>query len=217
MPEALLAEPDGPWELRRTSIKPWPCCRHTHPTIDAGIELHAEIAGRRIAEVEVATYRAALDLCDRPMPDDGYGAKFSLQHTVAAALADGKVDQAAFSKEARSRLADTRAKVRVSVSPEVDRAYPEAWGAAVSVRTADGHLLHARRVHCKGDPENPVSEADLIAKAHDLLASGGLGRAAADRLIDAVLGLTGDTRVRDLALFSGPGRMVPAGLTALRA
>ena len=50
----------------------------------------------------------ALDRCDRPRPEDAYSAKFSLQHCVAAALADGRVDQASFGEASRRRLARGR-------------------------------------------------------------------------------------------------------------
>ena len=38
-PEALLADPESKWQIHQTSIKPWPCCRHTHPAIDAALEI----------------------------------------------------------------------------------------------------------------------------------------------------------------------------------
>ncbi len=44
-PDAVTRDPNAPWQLRATSIKPWPCCRHTHPAIDAAIELHGRLGG----------------------------------------------------------------------------------------------------------------------------------------------------------------------------
>src|SRR5262249_53218619 len=95
-PEAVLAEPEAPWQLTLSSIKPWPCCRHTHPTIDAAIALHNQLGGRKIARVEVATYRAALDVCDRPAPQDPYSAKFSPQQCGGMPLRAGRLAQAGF-------------------------------------------------------------------------------------------------------------------------
>ena len=45
IPDNILKEPDGPWQLPLTSIKPWPSCRHTHPVIDCALELHKQIDG----------------------------------------------------------------------------------------------------------------------------------------------------------------------------
>ena len=207
VPEAVLAAPEAPWELTRTSIKPWPCCRHTHPAIDAALELHRVLSGAAIGKVTVGVYKAALDLCDRPLPHDPYSAKFSLQHCVAMALADGAVVQSSFDAEARGRIAAGRAGVELVLSPELDAAYPKAWGAEVTVEAADGRTFTAVRREAKGDPENPVTAEELTTKARGLLGSGGMGEAEAQRLIETVLGLPDDRPVRALRLFERDGAL----------
>ena len=85
IPDNILKEPDGPWQLPLTSIKPWPSCRHTHPVIDCALELHKQIDGETISKIEIDTYQAALDVCNRPEPENEYQAKFSLYHCVSIA------------------------------------------------------------------------------------------------------------------------------------
>jgi 2-methylcitrate dehydratase PrpD len=200
-PDAVTADPARPWELTRTSIKPWPCCRHTHPAIDAALELHEKLAGAVPSKITVGAYRAALDVCDRPLPEDPYSAKFSLQHCAAIALTEGKVDQQSFDKVARSRIAGERSKVSLHVDAGVDAAYPNAWGAAIAVETADGQTLSAVRKDAKGDPENPVDATELASKARGLLTSGGMAEIDADRFIETVHSLIEDRPVRVLNLF----------------
>jgi 2-methylcitrate dehydratase PrpD len=207
VPEAILAGPERPWELTRTSIKPWPCCRHTHPAIDAALELHRVLAGAAVRKVTVKAYKAALDVCDRPLPRDFYSAKFSLQHCVAMALAEGAVVQASFDAEARGRIAADRAQVELVLSPELDAAYPKAWGAEVTVEAADGHTFTAVRRQARGDPENPVTAEELTIKARGLLSAGGMTEAEVQRFINAVLSLPEDRPVRDLGLFERDGIM----------
>jgi 2-methylcitrate dehydratase PrpD len=214
MPEAVVAHPDAPWELTRTSIKPWPCCRHTHPAIDAAIALNRTLAGASVKRVRVGAYRAALDVCDRPHPEDPYSAKFSLQHTVAIALADGRIDQASFDAPARQRIALERAKIEVALSPAIDAAYPRSWGVEIELLTADGRQLTACRQDAKGDPENPVSAHELKLKAAMLLGEGGLAPHDADRLVAAILGLVDDRPVRVLGLL---GLLGPAAAPEPRA
>lgn len=188
-PSRVLASPDAPWQLRLTSIKPWPSCRHTHPSIDAARELRQALDGETIRAVTVRTYRASLDVCDRPVPRTAYEAKFSLQHNVAAALALPAVDFDAFEASARKTLAGMRERISVSAEPEWTDAYPVAWGAVVEVQTESGRTVRALRHHAKGDPEAPLSDDEMIAKAHMLLAHGGLDRAEADRFVAAVLAM----------------------------
>lgn len=195
-PERLLADPDAPWQLRLTSIKPWPSCRHTHPAIDAGLSLSAKIGNRKIERIRVATYQAALDVCDRVAPRSEYEAKFSLQHTAAAALTDGRIDFASFDPAARERLADTAARVEIAATAPYVQRYPTAWGAEVAVHLEDGSELSASREHAYGDPENPLDESAMRAKATMLLDYGGV--AAPAKFIDAVLALAEDGALPDL-------------------
>ena len=210
VPGAVTDHPSRAWELRRTSIKPWPCCRHTHPAIDAALELHAKLGNAIPSKITVGAYRAALDVCDRPLPEDPYSAKFSLQHCVAIALVEGRVDQKSFDGAARARIANDRARVSLDIDAGIDAAYPNNWGAAVTVETADGQHLSAVRSAARGDVENPVNATELTSKAHDLLIGGGMAEADATRFIEAVNALVEDRPVRALDLFPATRASRPA-------
>jgi len=188
-PAAVLGDPDAPWQLLGSSIKPWPSCRHTHPAIDAALELARLGAFDDIAKIRVETYAAAIDVCDRARPQSVYEAKFSLQHCVAAALS-GAVDFAAFEAPARARLAAAASRVTLERSEAYTGAYPRSWGSAVSVSLGDGRTLRRERTHAKGDPEAPLSRDEMIAKATMLLTHGGV--AAPGELIESVLALADD-------------------------
>ena len=201
-PELVLADPDALWQLRRTSIKPWPSCRHTHPAIDAAEELRAALGKfdeADIHEVEVGTYQAALDVCNRPVANSEYEAKFSLQHTVAAALLFPRVDFAAFGEESRARAASLALRVKPMTEDPYASAYPVNWGARVRVILKDGSEFETRRENAKGDPESPLSKDDMVAKAEMLLAHGGVRNPKA--VIDGVLGLASEGGLPDLSLL----------------
>ena len=195
-PDAVTRDPDGPWQLLRTSVKPWPSCRHTHPVIDAAQELRQHIVAGTIEQVEVETYPAALEVCDRPQPQSDYEAKFSLQHCVVAALARENVDFAVFAEPERKALADLRKRVTVRVAEPYASAYPQSWGSAVTATVRGGERLTVRRTHAKGDPEAALSPVELIAKARMLMTYGGVRDP--DRLIDAILALSDDSALPEL-------------------
>ncbi|MDP2620220.1 MAG: MmgE/PrpD family protein [Hyphomicrobiales bacterium] len=191
-PARLIADPQAPWQLRQTSIKPWPSCRHTHPAIDAAQEIRQALAGDgrkadEIASIEVETYGAALALCDRAEPKTVYDAKFSLQHTVAAALCRDRVDFAAFDEEARCECAKLRGRVKVAETPSFEGAYPAHWGARVSARLENGRVVSAERGDAMGDPEMPLSSEQMVDKARGLLDFGRYPRSEA--LIEGILAL----------------------------
>ena len=191
-PGAVLDVPDGPWQVHETSIKPWPSCRHTHPAIDAALEVAESLRGATIERIDVNTYGAALDVCDRPRPGSEYEAKFSLQHCVAAALTDAEIGFGSFDGAARTRLAELSSRTTVIAGEPFSAAYPAAWGAGVSVLTADGNRLAAERTACRGDPERPLDDAQMTEKAKRLMAHGGLDEAVAEAVTASVLALADD-------------------------
>ncbi len=164
------------WRIEDVSFKPWAACRHAHPAIDCALELRA--AGTLTAPFHVETYADALTFCDKSDPKTEAEAKFSLQHAVAV-IADGRnATPADFTLEAIVALAPLRAQVTVSEDPAITARYPAHFGARLN-----GFEL----VDCRGDPERPVSEADIVAKMHMLADWGGLPASEADRAADLAL------------------------------
>jgi 2-methylcitrate dehydratase PrpD len=195
-PGAILHDPLAPWQVHATSIKPWPSCRHTHPAIDASLALAGQIDLSAVSVIDVATYAAALDVCDRPVANTDYEAKFSLQHSVAAALQRGKMDFAAFGDEARADAAPLAAKVRLSAADPYATSYPVSWGAGITVELTDGTRVESVTTECKGDPEAALSADEMIAKARDLMRYAGVNDSA--RIIDGVLDLANGGKAIDV-------------------
>ena len=181
---AMTREPKpmvlGPgWRIEEVSFKPWAACRHAHPAIDCAIELRA--AGRLTPPYTLETYADALTFCDKPHPATEVEAKFSLQHAVAV-VADGRdATPGDFTLDAIAALGDLRAQVTVAEDPAITARYPAHFGARVN----DLELTDTR-----GDPERPMSEADIVAKMHMLAEWGGLPASEANRAAD--LALRGD-------------------------
>lgn len=185
LPEAVTADAAG-WRLPETSIKPYPCCRHTHPAIDAALDLRRDLrrAGLEpgsVRRVEVRTYAAALGLTDAPHPRSPWEAKFSLQFCVAATLLQGTPGMATFEEGLHD--AGIRAlmeQVALEEEPGFAAAYPGRWGASVELEhPAGGDPPGARRWghRCdaaRGDPENPLPDQELHEKVRGLLLYGGL-------------------------------------------
>jgi 2-methylcitrate dehydratase PrpD len=190
-PERVLAPAPG-WKLPETSFKPYPSCRHTHPAIDAALELRGELdlpgaGAASIERVRVASYPTALRVTDEPAPGSTYAAKFSMQFCVATALARGHPELGSFEGESlRDPLVlQLLARTEVEVDDGLAAAYPERWGARVEVTTADGASRVAERRSARGDPEDPLSDAELDDKVRALCAYGGLSAEEAEALLRA--------------------------------
>lgn len=174
-PEAVLAEASG-WKLGETSMKPYPCCRHVHPAIDAALELRDRLGGATPSDVRVESYPAALDVTNRRVVRTPHEARFSMQYAVARTLLKGRPGLEAFEastvgdRDVQALLAQTT----VGVSPTLARAYPRRWGARVVVETRDGERHEAERESATGDPDRPLDDHELDVKVEGLFGWAGL-------------------------------------------
>jgi 2-methylcitrate dehydratase PrpD len=189
-PELVLADAHAPWMIHDTSFKPWPACRHAHSAIDAALAL-----SRRLAcapqSIRVLAYGDAIRFCDRANPASTIEAKFSLQHAVAVTLVRGAPVLADFEPQAIQdpAVAAMRARITVQCDPEIDRAYPDRYGAALVATAADGTTLRVDAPDALGDPACPLQSDAIAAKARTLMAFGGLEDRHIEALLDAVVSL----------------------------
>ena len=199
-PERVLGPSDG-WKLPETSIKPYPSCRHTHPAIDAALDLRSKLGAEGcdgITDLGIESYPAALALTDNATPGSTYAAKFSIQFCVAATLVHGRPGLGAFEGD---RLRDRRVRkllerVTVGIGADLADAYPARWGARIRARV-DGGAVVAERASARGDPEEPLTDAELAVKRDDLLAYAGWGEERRARLVKAIGGLPSGGPVPD--------------------
>ena len=191
--QAVIAD-EADWLIHSTSLKPWPACRHAHPSIDAlrdALAQRTEGDETSIERITVASYAEALRFCDRAEPVTELQAKFSLQHALAAIVVHGRPQLSHYTEAACADPAVSawRAKVEVREDAGCSARFPQHYGASVQVHLADGRVLAAQRIDAWGDPEQPMDEADVDAKALSLAQWGGVDAALAQRLIGQVRAL----------------------------
>ncbi len=183
------------------SIKYHASCGHTHSAIDAVLLATQAnpVSPSDVEAVDLLIYQAALDLLQNIDPKTPYLAKFSLPFCVATALRCGHVQPDDFTL-ARLEDPDQRQlmkKIRVTSDPDCTRSYPQKWPARVTITLKDGRRLKGATDYPKGDPENPLSEEELIMKFKNLTA-GALPSARASAIIDRVLRLESLNDVSEL-------------------
>src|SRR5688500_1646 len=169
--EPGLATLGKDFHITRMTFKNHACCGHTFAAIDGALELkkRMRIDLKDIESVEVATYRAGLEVAHYEQPHTPAECRFSLKYVVASALAHGSVRLAAFEPE---RLNDMKTKklmerIQLSVDPELDAAFPAQRAARVAIRAAGQReeFLQPTRI---GDPDAPLSDRVLEEKYYEL-------------------------------------------------
>jgi 2-methylcitrate dehydratase PrpD len=181
-----VAMSDGPdWEKCFSSLgktfnicgmtfKNHTCCGHTFAAIDGALALQQRmnIAAREIERIRVGSYRAAKEVSGYESPQTPAEARFSLKYVVATALTHGSVRLAAF-EPARMNDAATRAlmeRIEVAIDPELDAAFPKQRAARVAIDARDGRREEHLQPTRIGDPDAPLSDAQLDAKYLELAA-----------------------------------------------
>lgn len=181
----------GAWTpITRMTIKAHGCCGHIFPALD-GLKVLSAAHGfgsGDIAALHVHGYAATRQMCDRPQAATASDARFSIQYCLAAQMVLGSVRLGAFSPAALEdpRIRMLMAKITVSEDEALAAAYPRRRMARLTVRLADGRQLEHFQATRKGDPEEPLTDAELIAK-FDELASGVLAPQVAAGLRESVL------------------------------
>lgn len=189
-----------PFCVTETTVKWHACCGHTFAAIDAALELRAGgVRAEDVTRVEIETYRVATEVAGHTNPAGPEQARFSLAYTVAAALALGTVRLAAFTPEALANPVIRRltAATVVRADPGLDALAPRRRAARVRVTGPGGGQREQLRLTRKGDPDDPLSDAELRAK-YDELVVPFVGEQRAAAIAAELWDLPGLARVRGL-------------------
>lgn len=181
------------WHITRLTFKNHIGCGHTFAAIDGALALQQQHAFSHadIEAVHLGVYQPTLDIAPHVNPQSADQARFSLHYMVASALVHGSVRLSAFEPD---RLNDpaTRAlmqRISKALDPEVDAAFPGRRAARVSITLRDGRVLTHLQPDRKGDPELPLSDADLEGKLLELAAPV-IGEPEARALLGRIWALT---------------------------
>lgn len=161
------------WELSDPGlqIKLYACCGATHRPIDALLEL---VQAERLVAEEVELVTALVDplvptLLVYPQPASVAEARFSLQHCLAAVLADGYLGLTHFTPDALARadLQELGRRVRIEIHPELVDHKGELAFAEIQVVTRAGARLTCRVDHPRGSRQRPLTQHELEQKFFD--------------------------------------------------
>ncbi|QYU70539.1 glycosyl transferase family protein [Leptolyngbya sp. 15MV] len=175
--------------IAEITIKNHGCCGHAFAALDALRALQDEhgFAPSDVEAIAIGGYGPTKEICDRPHVETEQEARFSLQYCAAAMLVLGGVRIAAFAPD-RLRDPAIRAimpRVAISLDPDLADAYPKRRAARVAVTQRDGRALHRFQTTRKGDPDMPLTDAELSAKFREL-ATPSLGEQRANGLLQAL-------------------------------
>ncbi|PMR76482.1 MmgE/PrpD family protein [Billgrantia endophytica] len=211
-PEILTEGIGSHWHILDLSMKPYPCCRCVHSTIQLGLALHREglrpeqVAGARILLGEVNAGIVGADF-DIGHANPVVHAQFNAAYGLATALADGRVDIASYTP---SRIRDERSRLAGRFHTEISAEIPATAiaPARIELDLADGTSLVRETLTMKGAPDDPMSEEEVLDKFFACMKWGfDTPREVAQPLAERLLGIEALPDIRPLiAEFSRMGR-----------
>jgi len=192
----LLTEGLGDsWRITQCGMKAFPTEALTHTPISAVLDIvkQNDLKPGDVTKIQIRSLARAADILSDPSKYDPHTketADHSLPYVIAAALAERQVTPVQFTMEKimdpaiRAQLR----KVEVVADPEIEKVFPALQRVMVNISTTDGRNFSKQLDYPKGDPRNPLSDAEVEEK-FAALAEGVLSVAAQKKLKDAIWNL----------------------------
>jgi 2-methylcitrate dehydratase PrpD len=173
------------WRLvDHTHYKAYPCCRWSHPAIDAANDMMRDnaLTHEMIKAVEIRTFHYATRLAGHePQSQDEFA--YSIAFPVAAMIVHGQVGVSELSQEALhdpNILRVSRATNLID-DAEMTRISTDKRWAQVSFVLKDGRKIESAPRTPRGDADMPLTDKEISLKFH-LLANPILGVPRADEI-----------------------------------
>lgn len=196
--DILIGDLGKRFESENTSIKPYPCCRGTHPSADAALSLVRDhgVGPENIESIEIFCGKGTMGLLGEPLeykakPRNIVDSQFSLAWACAAGLAKKRVTLASFTPEAirDPDILSVAAKVKVTYDPKYDTGGLEP--VRIEVLMKDGKTHSVEKLTATGSPENPVTFDECVEKFYGCVdySAYPMTRGNADAIVETIKGL----------------------------
>lgn len=161
------------WEVTKTGIKAFGCCRYIHSPIESALRAVDGVSWtvENVIAIRVGAVSPGWGLVVNPIkekyaPETRVDAQFSLPFGIATALVHGRATVYEFreSQLQDETLRDLARRVTIHQDDKLDAAYPELWPAWCEIDLRDGRTLRGEVNTTKGDPENPMVPAEIYKK-----------------------------------------------------
>ena len=205
--DLLVGELGRRFESENISIKPYPSCRGTHPTIDATLSLVTEndIPADKVESIKIWAGRGTLDLLALPLevkakPRNYVDSQFSLVWGCATAIAKKRVTLSSFTETAirDQDVLDTAAKISVEYDPKFDTGGLEPMYIEITMK--DGTVFKKLMETATGSPEKPATFDEVVSKYYGCIdfSERPMPKENAKKVIDTVKDLEKLGDIRDL-------------------
>jgi 2-methylcitrate dehydratase len=183
------------WRITQCGMKAFPTEALTHTPISAVLDIvkSHDLKPEQVEKVQIRSLARAADILSDPSkydPRSKETADHSLPYVIAAAIAERQVTPVQFEmkKIMDPTIRAQLKKVEVVADPEIEKVFPALQRVIVNLTTTDGRTFTKQLDYPKGDPRNPLSDAEVEEK-FAALAEGVLSERAQKKLKEAIWNL----------------------------
>ena len=183
------------WRITQCGMKAFPTEALTHTPISAVLDIvkSNDLKPEQVEKVQIRSLARAADILSDPSkydPQSKETADHSLPYVIAAAIAERQVTPVQFEmkKIMDPTIRAQLKKVEVVADPEIEKVFPALQRVIVNLTTTDGRTFTKQLDYPKGDPRNPLSDAEVEEK-FAALAEGVLSEGAQKKLKNAIWNL----------------------------
>ena len=166
----IALPPDAPFGITDCYIKPYACCRHIQPAVEAlfGLMNDEKIEAAEIRHVDVETYRIAAEHAHTGW-EDYASAQLSFPYLMGLAARFRGIKVEHFNEATRRDPAfgEFAKNLTVTAPPDIDALYPKLRPARVTVTTPRGKFTR-QADEALGSRIVPLDDAGLEAKFVEL-------------------------------------------------
>ena len=180
----------GQYMIEQIYRKPYAACRHCHAPIEAVLSLNKEnLKSSNIESIRVDTYKLAVAGHDHTEIKGENSAKMSIPYSVAVALIKHSAGMHEFEEQCiqNEEILELTKKVIVRENEELTALCPQKRVANVTIMLKGGQKLSARVDYPKGEPENPMTQEEIVHKFLNLALWSGVREDVATAIVEDVL------------------------------
>ncbi len=165
--EVMTRDLGNPFRILSVGIKKYGCCWLNHRVIDAVLQLIEEhnISYDQVVCVEIGVNSFVATVLKYPDPTNKEETLFSLEHSIAGAILEKKVDLKTFTdaKVVDEKFKEARKKIKMVVHSDWE---PGALAGVnpVTIKLIDGREYTGVADYAIGQPERPISTERIVAK-----------------------------------------------------
>lgn len=175
--EAIWSDLGQRWYILEQYFKAYPVCRWAQPAVEAVRQIRQQhlLEAEDIASVHIYSFHEATRLHVK-QPDTTEQAQYSLPFSVATAIMDDVITAGSVAENDQGLFNPLRQalshKVITHEEDHYNAVFPAERWAHARIVLNDGTELVSEPCIARGNPENPLTEQELIEKFHGLAANG---------------------------------------------